>query len=57
MRTFWGALTSLQNQIHTIAGTVDEVRTLLEEVSLDIRDMNVDLEQIRDEMKKNVSGK
>lgn len=53
MRTFWGALTSFQTQINTINGTVDEIRNLLEEVSIDIRDTNTDLNQIRDKLNKN----
>jgi len=52
MRTFWGALTSFQQQIYTIDGTVEEIRNLLEEVSQDIREMDVDLKQLKEMLNK-----
>ena len=52
MRTFWGAITSFQTQIYAIEGTLSEAKSLLEEISCDIRSMDNDLKQIKEELKK-----
>ncbi len=52
MRKFWGALTSFQEQLHTINGTIDEVRGLMDEVLCDIKGMDDDLREIKKEMVK-----
>lgn len=51
MRTFWGAVLSFQTQIFTIYGTVEEVRSLLEETLCDIKGMDKDLQKIRESIK------
>lgn len=51
MRTLWGAILSFQKQIYTINGTVEEVRSLLEETLCDIKSMDKDLQKIRENMK------
>ena len=52
MRTFWGAVLSFQTQIYTVYGTVEEIRGLLEETLCDIKNMDKDLQKIRESIKK-----
>ena len=48
VRTCYGAISSLQTQLHHLCGIIEETHGLTEEALIDIRDMDLELKKIRE---------